>query len=30
MMGQECVPNTIHGMYFEVYDDGTIKKVWRN
>lgn len=30
MMGQECVPNLMRGMYFEVYDDGTMKKVYKN
>ena len=30
MMGQECTPNTQQEMYIEVYDDGTMKKVWRN
>lgn len=30
MMGQECTPNTIQGIYFEVYDDGTMKKVYKN
>lgn len=30
MMGQECVPNAVRGMYFEVYDDGTMKKVYKN
>lgn len=32
MMGQEvqdCIPNAIRGMYFEVYDDGTMKKVYK-
>lgn len=29
-MGQECVPNAVRGMYFEVYDDGTMKKVYKN
>ena len=30
MMGQECVPNEVLEMYFEVYDDGTMKKVYKN
>ena len=30
MMGQECIPNAQRGMYLEVYDDGTMKKVWKN
>jgi hypothetical protein len=30
MMGQECVPNAQRGMYLEVYDDGTMKKVYKN
>ena len=32
MMGQEvqeCVPNAMRGMYFEVYDDGTMQKVYK-
>jgi hypothetical protein len=28
MMGQECIPT--QGVYFEVYDDGTLKKVYKN
>ena len=27
MMGQECVPSLVRGVYFEIYDDGTSKKV---
>ena len=30
MMGQECSPDLIQGIYFEVYDDGTMKKVYKN
>ena len=30
MMGQECSPGLIQGIYFEVYDDGTMKKVYKN
>lgn len=30
MMGQECSPNLIQGIYFEVYDDGTMGKVYKN
>lgn len=30
MMGQECIPNSVRGMYFEVYDDGTMKKVYKD
>lgn len=30
MMGQECTSNPIRGMYFEVYDDGTMKKVYKD
>jgi hypothetical protein len=32
MMGQEVHEgslNTMHGMYFEVYNDGTMKKVYK-
>lgn len=30
MMGQECVPNAVRGIYFEIYDDGTMKKVYKD
>jgi hypothetical protein len=30
LMGQEFTPNSQHGIYIEIYDDGTMKKVYKN
>jgi len=29
MLGQECDPNSDHGVFIEIYDDGTMEKVYR-
>lgn len=30
VLGQECDLDEIHGMYFEIYKDGSIKRNWKN
>ena len=30
VLGQECDLENLHGMYFEIYEDGSIKRNWKN
>lgn len=30
ILGQECNLDEIHGMYFEIYENGSIKRNWKN